>query len=507
MSTPTMVSDVSIAETLATAGLQGQVLLPGDAEYVARQDSYWSNSVKGLQPAAIVQPRSAQEVSATLRALVATKTKFAIRSGGHTQFAGANNIGADGVTIDLGKLNWTRFHADPGAEKAVDIGPGARWRDVYTALQGLEGGRYVVAGGRDGNVGVAGLLLGGGKTYFTAKRGFACDDVVAYEVVLADGRIVTAEAGTETEDLFRALKGGSNNFGIVTNFRMKAFELGDIWGGLTFYPKTAMDGATRALVAFTDRVQEDVESNLLCFYTYMGCRVLTLSWQPEFKDVVIAAAFVQVAGVENAPAYNDWQQLPSIMTTCKKTTLLGIAVEYSVAPQGFYDTFATACFKNDERIVSKAAELHDQLVQELKAFIPDGNFITQCLFQPLPRVIAQRSAAAGGNMLGVEKQTANGLLLVAVGMVRTAEQEAFLQPRLRAWVQAVRDFAATLQVGDGDGNLDWIYLNYADASQDPLASYGTENVEKLRSVAAKYDPDQVFQRLCPGGFKVSKAKS
>jgi FAD/FMN-containing dehydrogenase len=267
-----MVSYVSIAETLAAAGLQGQVFLPGDAEYVARQDSFWSNSVKGLKPAAIVQPRSAKEVSAALRALVATNTKFAIRSGGHTQFAGANNIGADGVTIDLGKLNWTRFHADsvPGAEKTVDIGPRARWRDVYTALQGLEGGRYVVAGGRDGNVGVAGRCSGGGKTYFTAKRGLACDDVVAYEVVLADGRIVTAEAGTETEDLFRALKGGSNNFGIVTNFHMKAFELGDIWGGLTFYPKTAMDGATRALVAFTHKVQEDVESNLLCFYTYMG---------------------------------------------------------------------------------------------------------------------------------------------------------------------------------------------------------------------------------------------
>jgi hypothetical protein len=125
----------------------------------------------------------------------------------------------------------------------------------------------------------------------------------------------------------------------------------------------------------------------------------------------------------------------------------------------------------------------------------------------LPRVIAQRSAETDGNMLGVERQSGNGLLLVAVGMVQTAEQEAFLQPRLWAWVQAVRDFAATLQVGDGDGNLDWIYLNYADASQDPLASYGTENVEKLRSVAAKYDPDQVFQRLCPGGFKIPAAKS
>ena len=84
-------------------------------------------------------------------------------------------------------------------------------------------------------------------------------------------------------------------------------------------------------------------------------------------------------------------------------------------------------------------------------------------------------------------------------MVRTPEQEAFVHPKVQAWVQAVKEFAATIV----DGNLDWIYLNYADKSQDPLASYGIENLKKMRKVAAKYDPEQVFQKLCPGGFKLS----
>jgi hypothetical protein len=52
-------------------------------------------------------------------------------------------------------------------------------------------------------------------------------------------------------------------------------------------------------------------------------------------------------------------------------------------------------------------------------------------------------------------------------------------------------------------NLEWTYLNYADPSQDSLSSYGTENIKKMRNVAAKYDPDRVFQRLCPGGYKLS----
>ena len=165
------------------------------------------------------------------------------------------------------------------------------------------------------------------------------------------------------------------------------------------------------------------------------------------------------------------------------------------------DTFATASFKNDSRIVNKAAELHEQLVDELGSQIPDGNFITQCLFQPLPEVIGQQSMVAGGNIMGVEKHGTNGLLFVAVSMVKTAEQHAFVHPRVNAWVQSLRQFATSLE---NDGNLAWIYLNYADQSQEPLASYGSENVKKMKRVAAKYDPEGVFQELCLGGFKLPK---
>ena len=185
-------------ELLDKAGLQAQVLVPTDANYVTCQDSYWSNSAK-LKPACVVRPRSADEVSLTLKTLIAAGQKFAVRSGGHTQFAGSNNI-EGGVTIDLGLLNSTRFNE---ADETVDLGPGARWREVYDELHKY--GR-VVAGGREGNVGVAGLILGGGNTFLTARRGFACDNVVAYEVVLADGCVVTADA-TSHADLFRALKG------------------------------------------------------------------------------------------------------------------------------------------------------------------------------------------------------------------------------------------------------------------------------------------------------------
>lgn len=85
------------AACLYDAGLAAQVLLPSDPDYAGREDSYWCNDAK-LGPACIVRPRSAEDVSTALKALVAAGQKFAIRSGGHTNWAGSNNI-TNGVTV------------------------------------------------------------------------------------------------------------------------------------------------------------------------------------------------------------------------------------------------------------------------------------------------------------------------------------------------------------------------------------------------------------------------
>jgi hypothetical protein len=161
--------------------------------------------------------------------------------------------------------------------------------------------------------------------------------------------------------------------------------------------------------------------------------------------------------------------------------------------------FYTLSLKNDIRIFKKAAELHDQVVEKLKALVPDGNFLTECLFQPLPKQFGKRSAERGGNIMGVSNQPEDGVLWVAIIVVPTAEQEKVAYPMLRNWGEEVRGFAASIE----NGLLPWVYMNYADTSQQPLATYGAENVQKIRKAAAKYDPGEVFQKLCPGGFKIS----
>ncbi|KAJ3573796.1 hypothetical protein NPX13_g4578 [Xylaria arbuscula] len=186
------------------------------------------------------------------------------------------------------------------------------------------------------------------------------------------------------------------------------------------------------------------------------------------------------------------------MDTTKSTTVAAVVSEYGIAPHDYHNTFFTLSFKNDARIVSKASELHEVLVEELRGFIADGDFITQLLIQPLPRLYSQKSAGAGGNIMGLEEQPIDGLLFVAVVMVRTPEQEMFAYSKVQTWTEEVKAFANTID----NGILPWLYLNYADKSQKVLESYGMKNVRRMRDVSATYDPQRIFQTLCPGGFKL-----
>lgn len=110
------------------------------------------------------------------------ETKFAVRAGGHTVWPGSNNID-NGVTVDLGLMQSVTLDKNAST---TSIQPGARWKTVYNALD-PEG--YTVPGGRSGVVGVAGFLTGGGNSFYTARVGFACDNVKNFELVTANGSV------------------------------------------------------------------------------------------------------------------------------------------------------------------------------------------------------------------------------------------------------------------------------------------------------------------------------
>lgn len=162
-------------------------------------------------------------------------------------------------------------------------------------------------------------------------------------------------------------------------------------------------------------------------------------------------------------------------------------------------TWFTQTYKNDVRVSLKATQLHADLVDYVKTLVPSGDFMTQCVLQPLPLVILEESAKRGGNILGLDTLTEDAVLLLLTVEVKTAELRETIYPKLKAMNDEITAYAQSL-----GADLPFQYGNYADSSQDPLRSYGEANVKLLRDVAAKYDPTGVFQIKVPGGFKISK---
>lgn len=143
---------------LSSTALQSKIVYPNSTAYRESVESYFALNAQ-LEPTCILQPLSTEDVSLALSALVNTgmnePCQFAIRSGGHTPWAGASNIEA-GVTIDLSMMNSTTYHVE---NSSASILPGARWSSVYETLIPLG---VMVPGGRASFVGVGGLIIGGG---------------------------------------------------------------------------------------------------------------------------------------------------------------------------------------------------------------------------------------------------------------------------------------------------------------------------------------------------------
>lgn len=247
-----------------------------------------------------MQPHTTQEVSTVLTALLGTGPEIcngagdwhiAIRAGGHN-LGDSNNI-ANGVTIDLQYLNSTSYNAKTNI---ASIGPGAKWEDVYASLH--EYG-VVATGGRDGDVGVGGFLLGGGSTYYMAKQGFGCDSIANFEVVLANGTIVDANKD-QNADLWRALKGGGSNFGFVTRYDMEALPDRKLARGQRSMSAKYTGQFVDAVVDFTDKQQKYDDDALIAIVAHV-----------EGEDI-LATIEVNIEGVQNSTGFDKFRRIPQI---------------------------------------------------------------------------------------------------------------------------------------------------------------------------------------------------
>ncbi len=204
--------------------LPGRISLPGDRRYTTAT-SIWAKPVN-RRPRAVVHCRTAGDVQVAIRAARDHGLSLSVRGGGHDW---AGRALCDGIVIDLAEMNGVIADA---ANLTVKISGSARASDVVDVTDPL--GLAVVTGSA-GVVGMTGLTLGGGYGPLIGRFGLALDNMLAAEVVLADGRVVFASPETE-EELFWALRGGGGNFGVVTSMVHRLHDVPSVHSGLLIYP-------------------------------------------------------------------------------------------------------------------------------------------------------------------------------------------------------------------------------------------------------------------------------
>jgi hypothetical protein len=219
------VTSPALAARQELADFEGRLIGPDDPGYDDARAVY--NAMIDKQPALIARCAGARDVAAAIRFAREHDLLVAVRGGGHNG-AGLGTC-EGGVVIDLSALR--DVSVDPAA-RTVRVGGGCTWGEVdrATGEHGLATPSGIIS-----TTGVGGLTLGGGLGHLTRRFGLSIDNLLAAEVVLADGRMVRASAD-EHPDLFWALRGGGGNFGVVTAFTFRLHEVGTIVGGPTFWP-------------------------------------------------------------------------------------------------------------------------------------------------------------------------------------------------------------------------------------------------------------------------------
>jgi FAD/FMN-containing dehydrogenase len=208
------------------AAADGRVITPGDAAYDQTRRVYGGFDHR---PAMIVRAAAAADVSQAVLLASEQGMELAVRSGGHSLAGHGSSEG--GIVLDLRDLRGLDIdatHRTAWAETGLTAG-------AYTTAAAAHG--LATGFGDTASVGIGGLTLGGGIGYLVRRHGLTIDDLLAAELVTADGQLLHTDADTHPE-LFWAIRGGGGNFGIATRFQFRLHRLDRILGGMLLLPAT-----------------------------------------------------------------------------------------------------------------------------------------------------------------------------------------------------------------------------------------------------------------------------
>ena len=248
------------------ASFTGELVAPADPAY--EQTRRVHNGLINKRPALIARCRTVPDIADAVNIGREHATEISVRGGGHSVAGLAVTDG--GLMIDLAPMKGIRV--DP-VRRTVWAQGGVTWKELNRAAAGHG---LATTGGVVSSTGIAGLTLGGGEGWLMGKYGLTIDNLLAVEVVTADGQVLTASAA-QNQDLFWALRGGGGNFGIATAFEYQAHPVSTIYGGMVAHP---VSRAREAFGVYRDLTQAAPDELTVYFSLFADPARRKKRWRP-----------------------------------------------------------------------------------------------------------------------------------------------------------------------------------------------------------------------------------
>jgi len=341
-------------------------------------------------------------------------------------------------------------------------------------------------------VGVGGFLLGGGLSHLSHEHGLGCDNVVSYEVVLASGENVTANAQTNS-DLFWALKGGGNNFGVVSQIDLKIIPQKEgVWGGMIVI---AADHVNEALQALAEWQEHDQPKD-----PKASAQLILIKGPGMGSPDAMFCTMVLYYGdnVEYPESLKRLTALPFIHKTLRLTTHYNIVEELS----GSFDVtkrhiFHTGTFLADGDINKVSKDYFEEAIAATGVYSEDQHSYNTFTYQPIGKSMLAKGE--GTRAIGALSSGAPYVWYVAAVQYSSKSFDDTVRKALEGATVRLDKHTKSKQKYSN-----FLYLNDASVGQDPIHTYGDSNLERMEQIRSKYDPSGMFSTLCAGGFKLRK---
>lgn len=442
-------------------GFSGELIRPDDPTY-SQARTVW-NGMIDRYPALIARCATRDDVTACIRLARDTTMPLAVRGGGHS--AAGFGVCDSGVVLDLSLMR--KVEVDVGAQRAY-VGGGATWADVDGATQahGL-----AVTGGLVTHTGVGGLTLGGGFGHLMRRCGLSCDNLVAADLVTADGACVTADSESEP-DLMWGLRGGGGNFGVVTRFEFALHPVGPtVLAGALVYPLTSGRSTLRAYRDWADGLPDEMTT------------VVALRCAPPvpFLPQEIHGTPVVMVAVCWTGSLDEGERLLAPLRQTTRPLADRVEPKSYLHHQSIFDASAPhgrMNYKRNGNLAELSDDVIDLLVDRAAATSPHSLTL---LFQ------------LGGAIARVDEQaTAYSDRGARFNIDINAQWTDPTDPRAREHMQWVRDLHAALQPSLTGRS----YVNFLNGDEDGdrvKSAYGSAKYERLAQLKDRYDPGNLFR--------------